>query len=179
MWYLSEIKDDGLIIRDSNDGKSFRLDYGDVFPWSKNYIKGIETVLGFDGHLMVPISKYLIFLLDYIESIEYNYKSVLGEFLVCTGGIQKYSSNGVLIRLIHSTVSVLDIVMCASYRDGFDAMLELNGGSIACSFGKGTSPVCGLTVKFCGSYKAALSKLVVVYRESPEFQEKLEGRYLK
>lgn len=165
-------------IADSDGGEPFDV-YRSKHGWKLadgTAFQGMDKILGYLdkwGSLSV-VSKYLVQLLSVIECISYTVSYNDDESIpVCDKIIDICSRNFILVALIDGVYdggySVLDMLMCASYDKRFVTMLEK--GTVVLRFGFWVPEY--LAISLCGDYKALLMKLIVMYRNSNEFLEKV------
>lgn len=160
-------------VTDSETGETFRVtrysDYNLYYKDGKLY--PMESVLGYfrDGY-SYAVSKHLVTLLGYIEDIRFTDKEVDDSIRVSWDSIGRSSENGVLVKLCTSgkVCSVLDAMMCMSYNTNFLKMLEK--GSCIARFGFDTY----MHIIFCKDVRPYIGKLIAFYRETDDFQKRID-----
>lgn len=175
LYISSKIRENVYTVCDSDTLETFEvvqsfLDsskfYRDWHQFSMGYILGYVSCT-----LIVPVPRYVAKLLEYIESIIYiyDYEVVEPEFHVCKINVTESSKENIVCSTSRSGISVFDMIVTASYREGFTEAIKY--GVLDLNFGMSIRDC--FRVKFCGDYVPAIMKLVTVYRESDEFQCKV------
>lgn len=179
MMYINGVDNGRCTVVDSESGGSFDVfasNIGEFYCMNKPF--NMVPVLGYLGDgIVTAVPRHLLSFLGCIESIAFTSSNkVFGRvIMVSWRWMAKASPYNIFCRS-NEVYSVLDMVMCASYKQGFEK--ELDSGVLNLCFGTLRDAPC-FVVRFCGDYLGMVAKLVVLYRDSAEFQQKLRGSFLK
>lgn len=171
MLYVCERKNFDRCVVDSETGEKVILTRRDDRYWYNGRPFSIDTLVGYlSDDTLHPVPKELIGLLSYIDEVTFLGEYMMNSILVSWCLPVAYSSHNILIRLSSSNkvVSVLDVILCLSYNKNFWEILKTGE-----AFAKFNVNEC-MKIKFCGSYMSYISKLVTFYRNTGEFQSRME-----